>query len=147
MGPGAQDKRKNNASKQWIGYDSNVAEVDGSLHVFSDAAMSEEEENDGPRRVQEKHVLLDHVPQVRAMCKFSLKSKKPNIKCEHNRKFRDNMGCPRREAGVLHTRYDKTHMRCTLPEVKVNSNWKHACMVWRGVRISGMCMWTALLLT
>lgn len=63
VGPGAQDKRKS-ASKQWIGYDSNVAEVDGSLHVFSDAAMSEEEEDDGPRRVQEKHVLLDHVPQV-----------------------------------------------------------------------------------
>lgn len=59
---GAQDKRKS-ASRQWIGYDSNVAEVDGSLHVFSDAAMSEDED-EGPRRVQEKHVLLDHVPQV-----------------------------------------------------------------------------------
>ena len=66
---GAQDKRKS-ASKQWIGYDSNVAEVDGSLHVFSDAAMSEEEEDDGPRRVQEKHVLLDHVPQVTPMFKL-----------------------------------------------------------------------------
>ena len=60
--PGAQDKRKS-VGKQWIGYDSNVAEVDGSLHVFSDAAMSEEEDDD-PRRVQGKHVLLDHVPQV-----------------------------------------------------------------------------------
>lgn len=59
--PGAEDRRKS-GSKQWIGYDSNVAEVDGSLHVFSDAAMSEDED-DGPRRVQEKHVLLDHVPQ------------------------------------------------------------------------------------
>ena len=41
-----------------------MAEVDGSIHVFSDAAMSEEEDDGGPRRVQEKHVLLDHVPQV-----------------------------------------------------------------------------------
>ena len=50
--------------KPWIEYDSNVAEVDGSIHVFSDAAMSEEDEERAPRRVQEKHVLLDHVPQV-----------------------------------------------------------------------------------
>lgn len=62
MSPGAEDTRKS-GSKPWIGYDSNVAEVDGSLHVFSDAAMSDDED-DGPRRVQEKHVLLDHVPQV-----------------------------------------------------------------------------------
>lgn len=76
MEPGAQDKGKP-ASKQWIGYDSNVAEVDGSLHVFSDAAMSEEEEDDGPRRVQEKHVLLDRVPQVIPMFPCSSLSRTP----------------------------------------------------------------------
>lgn len=77
VGPGAQDERKS-ARKQWIGYDSNVAEVDGSLHVFSDAAMSEEDEDDGPRRVQERHVLLDHVPQVILM---SMTAKDPWPSC------------------------------------------------------------------
>lgn len=62
-GSGAQGQKKTQA-KQWIEYDSNVAEVDGSIHVFSDAAMSDEEEDAGPERMREKHVLLHHVPQV-----------------------------------------------------------------------------------
>lgn len=49
--------------QQWIEYDSNVAEVDGSLHVFSDTAVSNDEEAGAPR-VREKYVLLDRVPQV-----------------------------------------------------------------------------------
>lgn len=49
--------------QQWIEYDSNVAEVDGSLHVFSDTAVSDDEEAGAPR-VREKYVLLDRVPQV-----------------------------------------------------------------------------------
>ena len=55
--------KKGREAKQWIEYDSNVAEVDGTLHVFSDAAVSDDE-GTGPPRIREKYVLLDNVPQV-----------------------------------------------------------------------------------
>ena len=58
---------------QWIEYDSNVAEVDGTLHVFSDAAVSDDEAP-GPPRVREKYVLLDSVPQVSATVHFESSS-------------------------------------------------------------------------
>ncbi|KAA6418802.1 MAG: lipase class 3 family [Trebouxia sp. A1-2] len=58
---GTQMKGRTEA-KQWIKYDSNVAEVDGTLHVFSDAAVSDDEAP-GPPREREKYVLLDSVPQ------------------------------------------------------------------------------------
>ena len=61
---GTQTKNRTEA-KQWIEYDSNVAEVDGTLHAFSDAAVSDDEAL-GPPRVREKYVLLDSVPQVSA---------------------------------------------------------------------------------
>ena len=41
------DAKRKARQPQWIGYDSNVAEVDGSLHVFSDAAVSDEEQGRG----------------------------------------------------------------------------------------------------
>ena len=34
------------------------------MHVFSDAAVSDEEQGRGPERVREKYVLLENVPQV-----------------------------------------------------------------------------------
>jgi hypothetical protein len=66
---GAHTKSKTEA-KQWIEYDSNVAEVDGTLHVFSDAAVSDDEAP-GPPRLREKYVLLDSVPQVSAAINFN----------------------------------------------------------------------------
>ena len=80
---GPQGKKKSGA-KQWIEYDSNVAEVDGSIHVFSDAAMSEDEDDGIPRRVQEKHVLLDHVPQVTFLLSHIVFSKSQFL---HNEKL------------------------------------------------------------
>ena len=53
------------AAKVWGGveYDSNFADIDGTLHVFSDTAMSDEED-DTPPAPKQKYVLLDRVPQV-----------------------------------------------------------------------------------
>ena len=52
-------------AKLWGGveYDSNFADIDGTLHVFSDTAMTDEEE-DAPPQPKQKYVLLDRVPQV-----------------------------------------------------------------------------------
>ncbi len=69
---GTQTKNRTEA-KQWIEYDSNVAEVDGTLHVFSDAAVSDDEAL-GPPRVREKYVLLDSVPQVSAIVNVNITS-------------------------------------------------------------------------
>ena len=58
------------AAKVWGGveYDSNFADIDGTLHVFSDTAMSDEED-DTPPAPKQKYVLLDRVPQV---CSYGL---------------------------------------------------------------------------
>lgn len=53
------------AADRWGGvqYDSNAADIDGTLHVFSDAGVSHVEE-DLPPAPKQKYVLLDRVPQV-----------------------------------------------------------------------------------
>lgn len=59
-----QPQPRQDAAKVWGGieYDSNFADIDGTLHVFSDAAMTDDED-DAPPLPQQKYVLLDHVPQ------------------------------------------------------------------------------------
>lgn len=60
-----QPQQRQDAAKVWGGieYDSNFADIDGTLHVFSDAAMTDDEV-DAPQLPQQKYVLLDRVPQV-----------------------------------------------------------------------------------
>lgn len=60
----AQQQRQE-AAKVWGGveYDSNFADIDGTLHVFSDAGMTDDEA-DEPMAPLQKYVLLDRVPQV-----------------------------------------------------------------------------------